>query len=196
MTGMNPWISRPLDNVTADVVPEISGAASLLGPTAPQHGVPAPAEVDRLATVYPNFYSPLWVVGAHGGAGATSVAAMIQGAYPLARSWPHVAGHLVPVILVARSNMAGLDAAQRAAQHWASGLVPGVDLLGLVVLSDAPGKLPKVLRDRLKVIAGGFARNWFVPWIESWRLGEEITPATVPREARRLVDELTALITR
>ena len=64
--------------------------------------------------------------------------------------------------------------------------------LGLVVMADAPGRLPRTLRDRLQVVAGGYARTWTVPWIDTWRTSEvDLTAA--PREVRRVVDELTAL---
>lgn len=96
------------------------------------------------------------------------------------------------LFVVARSNLRGLAAAQVAAQQWASRLVPGVDLLGLVVMADAPGRLPRPLRDRLQVVAGGYARTWTVPWIETWR-SSEVDSAAAPREVRRVVDELTAL---
>lgn len=162
-------------------------------PVAPQSSIPAPAA--QLPYVYPLVWAPLWVVGAHGGAGETSLASLLPGAIPTHHGWPQVNGQVLPVVVVARSNAAGLNAAQRAAQQWAAGLVPGVDLLGLVVMQDAPGRLPKALRDRQQVIAGGFPRSWSVPWIESWRLSDLVTPAAVPREARRVVDELTALIT-
>ena len=162
-------------------------------PVAPQRNIPAPDT--QLPFVYPLVWAPLWVVGAHGGAGEKSLASLLPGAIPTHHGWPQVNGQVLPVVVVARSNAAGLNAAQRAAQQWAAGLVPGVDLLGLVVMQDAPGRLPKALRDRQQVIAGGFPRSWSVPWIESWRLGDSVTPAAVPREARRVVDELTALIT-
>lgn len=194
MTEGNPWISRPAVAPTPAVEhagPQLPAAP--LGPTSPQGGVPAPDEAERLPFVNPGVWSPLWVVGAHGGAGETSLAAMIPGATPTGHAWPQLPGVTVRAVVVCRSSMGGLRAAQAAAQQWAAGLVPGVDLLGLVVLQDAPGRLPRVLRDHYQVVAGGFARSWTVPWIESWRLGDPITPAAVPREARRVVDELTAL---
>ena len=88
----------------------------------------------------------------------------------------------------------GSRAAQAAATQWAAGLVPGVDVLGLVIVADAPGRLPRPLRDFAHLVGGGVPRTWNVPWIELWRLGEPPALSDAPREVRRLVDELHALV--
>ena len=95
---------------------------------------------------------------------------------------------------MARSNVRGLRAAQSAATTWAAGLAPSVDVVGLVVVADAPGRLPRALRDLHQLVAGGVPRTWLVPWIEAWRIGEPISLDTAPREVRRLVDDLRALL--
>lgn len=90
--------------------------------------------------------------------------------------------------------MRGLRAAQAAATQWASGIVPHVEVLGLVIVSDAPGRLPRPLREFAQLVSGGLPRTWTVPWIDSWRLGETPTLADSPRAVRRLVDELHAIL--
>lgn len=70
-----------------------------------------------------------------------------------------------------------------------------VELLGLVLVADAPGRLPKPLRDLMKIISGGYPRTWYVPWVESWRQGDDPTPDASPREVRKLVDDLRILQT-
>jgi hypothetical protein len=116
--------------------------------------------------------------------------------------WP-AAGHGWPLapgikasraVVVARSNTRGLRAEQLAATQWASGLVPHVQVVGLVVVADAPGRLPRPLREFAQLVAGGFPRTWTVPWIEAWRLGEPPDLSTAPRDVRRLVDDLSALL--
>lgn len=191
MSEGNPWVSRPAVEPTP-VEPLVERSAILTGPTAPQLGVPAPEAADRLPFRNVGHWSPLWIVGAHGGAGESTLAALIPGAAVTDHQWPQQAGGVVRAVVVARSNVRGLARAQVAAQQWASRLVPDVDLLGLVVMADAPGRLPRPLRDRLQVVAGGFARTWTVPWIETWRTSE-VDSAAAPREVRRVVDELTAL---
>jgi hypothetical protein len=79
-------------------------------------------------------------------------------------------------------------------RQWAAGLVPSVEVLGLVVMADAPGRVPRSLRDLLQVVSGGVPRTWTVPWVEAWRVGEPPALASSPREVQRLVDELTALL--
>ncbi|MBL5975505.1 MAG: hypothetical protein D3X82_17645 [Candidatus Leucobacter sulfamidivorax] len=71
--------------------------------------------------------------------------------------------------------------------------MPNVEVLGLAIVADAPGRLPRPLRDFARLVGGGVPRTWSVPWIESWRLGEPITLPNAPREVRRMVDELTTL---
>jgi hypothetical protein len=69
-----------------------------------------------------------------------------------------------------------------------------VELLGLVVVADAPGRLPRPLRDLAELVGGGVPRTWTVPWVEEWRLGHEASLPDAPRQVRHLVKELTALI--
>lgn len=174
------------------------------GPLAPQRGVPAPDHVDRLPIREHAQAAELWVVGTHGGSGESTLAALTPGWTPAGHAWPRVPDVTGPaqVILTARSSAHGLLSAQRAATQWAAGLVPDVDVLGLVVVADAPGRLPRPLRDLAHVIGGGVARTWHVPWVEAWRLGEPSDrndPAApgrgeTPRAVRRLIDDLDALL--
>lgn len=194
--GMNPWISRQTspEPVTSDrsVVPP----AQVTGPLAPQHGVPAPDRVDQLPVYDHPRGATLWWLGTHGGAGESTLAALVPDWPAADHGWPRPPdGPPVRVVLVARTNERGLRAAQAAATQWAAGLVPHVDVIGLVLMADAPGRLPKPLRDLAQVVGGGVPRMWSVPWIESLRLGESLTLSNVPREVRRLVDELSALLT-
>lgn len=86
-------------------------------------------------------------------------------------------------------------AAQQAAAQWASGQVPHVDLIGLVAVADAPGKLPRPLRDTLRLVSGGVPRAWRLPWVEAWRQGAPVTEAA-PRELAALDRELSHLTDR
>nr|WP_307891014.1 DUF6668 family protein [Acidipropionibacterium jensenii] len=134
-------------------------------------------------------------MGVHGGAGESSLSGVLPGSAAADHGWPQTPGEQpARVVLVARSNMRGLRAAQAAATQWAAGLVPGVDVLGLVIVADAPGRLPRPLRDFAHLVGGGVPRTWNVPWIELWRLGEPPALSDAPREVRRLVDELHALV--
>jgi hypothetical protein len=89
--------------------------------------------------------------------------------------------------------MYGLRRAQLAATQWAAGLVPHVQVLGLVIVADAPGRWPRSIREFARIVQGGLPRTWYVPWIELWRLGEVSPLSDLPQEVRRLVSELGAL---
>jgi hypothetical protein len=92
-------------------------------------------------------------------------------------------------VLVARSSATGLRAAQLAARDWASGARP-VQLLGLVVIADAPGRRPPVLADYEQVIAGAVPALWQIEWHEPWRLGEPVTPESAPHAMRAVLDAI------
>ena len=164
------------------------------GPSAPQHGVPAPAEDQRL----PKYASPaadtLWWVGVHGGSGETTMSVLLPGTRASNHRWPIPPPPVpTPVILVARTHGSGLRAAQRAAIEWASGVVQGVAVLGLVLISDAPGRLPRVLDDFADIVGGGVPRVWDIPWIEEWRRGEAPTPDNTPDEVFEVLESIYAL---
>lgn len=192
----NPWLSRPIAPATP--TPEIRprpATPTTQGPSAPQRGVPAPDRVDQLGVWDQHAIADLWVLGAHGGAGESTLASLAPGWREAGRYWPRpVSGERSNVILTARSNARGLRAAQSAIRQWAAGLVPFADVVGLVVVADAPGRLPRPLRDLLQVVGGGVPRTWLVPWVEAWRLGEPLTHQSSPREAQRLVAELHAIL--
>ncbi len=191
----NPWLTRPAESqpvaprseATEPVVPATTG------PTAPQRGVPAPGASDQLPIQPQPRDAELWWLGVHGGAGETSLAALVPDWLAAEHMWPQPLGD-ARVVLTARSNMRGLRAAQAAATQWAAGLVPHVEVVGLVIVADAPGRLPRPLREFSQIVGGGVPRTWTLPWIEAWRLGEPPALSDAPREVRRLVDDLRAVV--
>lgn len=192
---LNGWLSQPTTPEPSTLVDASASIAPATGPSHPQRGVRAPEHVDQLPTFSQAHDADLWWLGAHGGAGESSLAALVPEWPAASHGWPFVPGDAVSrVVVVARSSARGLRAAQHAATQWASGLVPYAQVLGLVVVADTPGRLPRPLRDFSHLVAGGFPRTWTVPWVEDWRLGEPPTLSTAPREARRLVEDLSALL--
>lgn len=184
--GHQSWLRSPVDSaVTADPVP-------VSGPSRPQPGVAAPS--DALPIVRRPGTAGLWVVGAHGGAGESSLASLDERWVASGHSWP-VLQDLAPCqcVVVARTSVRGLLAARTALTQWASsGIGPSARLVGLVLISDAPGKLPPPLRDLQTLVAGGAPRVWQVPWIEAWRLGEP-PASTTPSAVKKLVSDLRSL---
>lgn len=189
----NPWL--PSGGVQEPAEAPIASVPLATGPERPQLSVPAPDKVDQLPTRLVRESGGLWIVGAHGGAGESTIAALVDAWRPAGQAWPTLeSAEAVSAVVVARTNVRGLTAAKAAAKQWASGLVPEVKLLGLVLVADAPGRLPRPLRDLSRVVSGGYPRAWQLPWVESWRLGDPIGLDAAPREVRRLVDDLNILL--
>jgi hypothetical protein len=193
--SLNPWITHP---ATADgaetATPEehVPPAAVI---SAPLRGMVEPDAADRLARRTMSGSAALWVTGTHGGAGESRIADLLPGARPTDHCWPVLQDGSTPrVLLVCRADMRGLTGARSALTQWASGAAPAVDLLGLAVLADAPGKTPKALRDFAAIVGGGAPRFWTLAWVEAWRHGESTT-ASPAREYQRFINDLAVLAT-
>ncbi|MBC7630548.1 DUF6668 family protein [Aeromicrobium sp.] len=134
--------------------------------------------------------SRVWVVGTHGGAGETTLAQLLGGT-ATDRRWPSISPQPA-VVLVARTHATGLAAAQLAMRAWAAAETPHVRLAGIVLVADAPGKLPKPLADLANILGGGVPHMWHVPWVGAYRL--EVDPVDPPRQVRRVLAEINAVI--
>ncbi len=162
------------------------------GPVTPQPHVAMPAA--SLPVRRRHSSASLWVVGAHGGSGESTLADLDEGWRAAGHAWPELAsGAPAACIVVARTNVRGLLAARTALTQWAaSGAGESSRLLGLVLVADAPGRLPAPIRDLAKVVGGGAPRVWDVPWFEAWRLGDTVTER-VTRTVSKLVSTLRSL---
>ncbi|WP_446047471.1 DUF6668 family protein [Streptomyces olivaceus] len=149
----------------------------------PEHGLPARSRPDE--------EHAWWWMGVHGGAGVTTLRLAVPGGGDAGRAWP-ASARSQPVVLVARSSAYGIECAQNAARQWASGMVTGVDLLGLVVVADAPGRRPRILQNLVRLVAGAVPRLWEIPWVEPWRLGEP-PMSHLPKECAPLARDLARL---
>ncbi|MBB4892085.1 hypothetical protein FHS39_001085 [Streptomyces olivoverticillatus] len=128
-----------------------------------------------------------WALGVHGGAGVSTLLRTVGGGGDANRRWPDIHGAVsgVHIVLVARADARGLAAAQAALQEWHSGQAPAsTNIVGLVLMADAPTKPPRSVRDRIRVLTGAVGQFWQVPWVEEWREGGK---------ARKRVKELEAL---
>lgn len=190
--SLNPWITSPTADISEEETPDtcMPPAAAI---SAPLKGMVEPDAADRLAHRIMSGSAALWVVGAHGGAGESRIADLL-GARATDHCWPVLQDGSEPrVLLVCRADMRGLSAARSALTQWVSGATPNVDLLGLAILADAPGKTPKALRDFAAIVGGGAPRLWTLPWIEAWRVGD--TKATASREFQRFITDIATLAT-
>ncbi|MEV6016393.1 MULTISPECIES: hypothetical protein [unclassified Streptomyces] len=123
-------------------------------------------------------------VKAHGGSGATSLAEVFGGVEVGAR-WPDPSrGEPRRVVLVGRTSARGLRSVSQALGALKDGDAPqGLELLGVVLVADAPGRLPLGLLRRIRVLRS-VARVHRVPWIPAWRTGGH--PKSVPRQLATL----------
>ncbi len=120
--------------------------------------------------------------GTHGGAGVTTLAA-VYGGHDCGRDWPGPADP-PSVLLVARTHATGLAAVRSALETFRRGEAPrGLDLDAVVLVADAPGRLPRPLAQRVKTIES-VIDVYRVPWVPQWRLGDLTGPP--PRETERL----------
>jgi hypothetical protein len=137
------------------------------------------------------------VVGVHGGAGESTIAALSPHLQETHHRWPPQQGRSELCILVARTNAAGLHNARAAAMDWAAQAEPHVVLLGLALVPDAPGKLPKVLAREVTRTSGGVPRVWQLPWVESWRYHApgytQLDTSDLPRPVKKMLADLAEL---
>lgn len=131
-------------------------------------------------------------VKAHGGAGATSLADLYGGVDVGAR-WPDPAqGEPHRIVLVGRTSARGMRAVSRALDALRGDEAPaGLDLLAVVLVADAPGRLPLTLLNRVRVIRS-VVHVHRVPWIPAWRMDR--LPRALPRQLLTLAELVGAQV--
>ena len=137
-------------------------------------------------------------LGAHGGSGVTTLAAAVGGGVDasMLESGPQCAGPLA-VVVVARTSAQGLGRAQeiaaRAAEEGMSVLGIAATVLGLALVADAHGRLPKPLAELRHLVSGAYPHVWDVPWVEAWRQGDPPSARNTPKEVGRMAEALRSL---
>ena len=187
----NPWLAPVPAPRTAPPPPPRQPPQ--IQPLAPQPGVAAPDlahQLQRRVLLREELLGVWFVLGVHGGAGESTLEALLPAARAADHTWPLSPDPRRParVLLVARTSHSGLLAAQHALRDWASGAVTA-ELLGLVLMADAPGRLPKQLRLLAGLVASAAPRIWKLPWQAQWRLGQP-TLQRASRELQQLVHQL------
>lgn len=126
------------------------------GDRAPVWDRPVPRESGRAPAI--------WLLGAHGGAGVSTIESMWSPAADSRRGWP--AEESAPfVVIVARMHATGLDAAHRLCLQHQAGAVGGCELLGLVTVAAGPGKPALSLARRRELVAAAAGASWHIDWI-------------------------------
>ncbi len=198
IVGQNPWITTSnevLDPVTPNPLPleGHSADAEWSGADLPQRGIPVPDHTDRLGRVAAPALGVLSVVGVHGGSGESTLARWLVGR-ATNHCWPVRDGAAPDVLLCARTNASGMAAARMAAREWASSEV-AVTLIGLVLIEDMPGRLPKQLRQQARHVAGGVPYTWLMPYSQTLRF-EDTLAAEPPVEVRPILNAIANHLTR
>jgi hypothetical protein len=148
---------------------------------------------------FPGHGPALYWFGAHGGSGATTLATVTGMGTDMVALLPEErSGLALPVVVVARAHAHGLTQAQALAARGAEGGLEVAQrpsrLVGLALVADAPGKLPKPLAELRHLVAGAYPQLWDVPWVEAWRLGDPPDAANTPKALQRLAKELASLV--
>jgi hypothetical protein len=188
--GPQSWVRGPTSRrsgaATAVTAAPAAPAATVAGvaKSPPPEPVRTPPAARTRARVRPLSGEGVCWVAAHGGAG-TSTLATVLGGTDVGCRWPDgERGEPARIMLVARTHAEGMRSASRALDAIREGRHPaGMELTGLVLVADAPGRLPFALARRVRVLKA-VAPVHRVPWIPAWRLGE--TDGRLPRELSRL----------
>lgn len=192
--GNNPWITgtqtehepveRPIE--AAQDVPDVQ---SWTGVQSPQLGIPVPDRADQLPRRHVPDSGHLWVLGVHGGAGESTLAGWLS-ARACGHHWPIAPSGQSRVLLCGSTTSSGIAATRRAAQEWASREV-SVSVLGLVLMVDAAGRLPRQLRDEIKHLSGAVPRTWLLPYSPILRLSPEPHHEPAPVDMRPGLSAIT-----
>lgn len=117
----------------------------------------------------PHQWSPLvWLVGAHGGAGVSTLAHSIAPCGDAGQQWP-VHDQFPWCVIVARSTRSGVEAAHDAALQAQVGKAGHCRVLGVILVDDAPGKTPKSVEQKITVVKKVVPMIWRVPYFPQWR---------------------------
>ena len=131
---VNPWVTTPLPSPVAKAAPVV------LPDPAPVWS-PGGIDLEQMPLEVKSGLvkgSGLVLVGAHGGAGTSTWAQLME-----TEELDCFPGEPVPVVIVARWNASGIKAAHAAALQWASGLAGACVLRGVLWVPDSGGKRPR-----------------------------------------------------
>lgn len=158
-------------------VPSASNAVETLAIRA-QAVPPMPARILEGTSCQPH----CWCLGVHGGSGESTVASLFRSVAAADHRWPIGHGARTHVVLAARTNFLGMTAAQAAMHDWSANHRQHVVVLGLVLVADRPGRLPRPLLDLQRDLEGATPHLWRLPWVERWTLGEVPSRENAPRK--------------
>lgn len=183
----NPWIDANVELTVVEPPPKTAPPAwSVVAGISPED-----AGACAMPVVLSDHHDDIMLVGAHGGAG-TSTLAQLTGLIDGGHDWPVSAPVANRVLVVARTHMAGLQAAHAAALHVYSGAVRGVEVMGVVLVADVPGRrMPRQLSEVMRAVKAAYPKAIELGWIEDLRVG--IVPNRFSRPVSRAIEEIHTL---
>lgn len=131
-----------------------------------------PGEGTFLPCVWTDPSTAVFAVGASGGVGTTTMAALC-GLVDFGRAWPVSAPQAARCVVVARTTATSMNAARECAAAVFGGRVSGVECVGLVLVADQPGRLPRELARQRALTESVFPAVWRLPYSQAIRLGRE-----------------------
>ncbi|MBF6212156.1 hypothetical protein IU487_14050 [Nocardia puris] len=105
------------------------------------------------------------IVGAHGGAGTSTLARWWAPAADCEQSWPGSPQTTQRVVVAARLCLPGLIACADRLREWHAGAAPeGVQVVGVVLSAARPGRVPAPVRRYRAVVEDLAERVWEIGW--------------------------------
>lgn len=164
-TTVNPWLTAPPEPVPSVEAARVERPAPWVAGSVP--GYATGVAVDVVAVSEPGLY----VMGTHGGAGASTLAHLL-GVRETGRCWPVAEVGGVRVLVCARTSAAGIRAAQDLAVSW-GGFAGGSALVGVVWMPDQPGRLPRPLKEQVSLVSGAYPCATSLPFFKAWRMSPD-----------------------
>ncbi|MHA7145415.1 DUF6668 family protein [Arthrobacter sp. TmT3-37] len=167
----NPFVNEPEVAPQEDPIdddPILGQRESLRGPRNIQQTLAAePVEEEEPAAPVAVTSATLWLVGASGGVGTSTLAGLCsENIVDESERRPTYAGR---ALLVCSTSASSLEAAQQLARKSASGQLP-YELVGLVIVHDRPkNRLTKPTLDFARGVARMFPVAMTAPYEPSWR---------------------------
>ena len=133
------------------------------------------------------------LVGAHGGAGVTTLTALLRPAWDLGVAGRPGRGPLRPacrpVVLVTRNSVGAAGQAVAAARLLGQ---QGVQIAVLAVIGDGFPE-PSEARYRFRVLEGRVGAVLRIPFVPAFRVAADPLSVPLPRRAARALDQIRAL---
>lgn len=113
---------------------------------------------------YPSSFNGIHFVGAHGGAGTTTMAKNTPASLDFGQKWPDKG----KVILCAKGDQGGLNSLEKVLKLWAAGGAGDVQLWGVVVFKPIPKWKRKLFIDQIRIIESIAPNFWLIDFSYDW----------------------------